>query len=240
MQAKWRQKFLTLIPAPKDKAFLQKMFTAGMIIKKNDTGIYTLKQYEVEAKSWEAFKKKAGKNPNIKSALKALPSSLEEPEKESDTLKPAQVEGDVLSNGIEAGKRQPVKEEEAPAPISLFEGEQKACINYNKARDYYIDENYYKIYGEVETTGTVVYEGGIKTMVEISEREYLWLNFTEIKTKVELNKGDSIKIKGILRKKFITEIIVEKIEKWPDDKCRYRWFAPSPNMDKAKYECSQS
>ena len=80
---------------------------------------------------------------------------------------------EVFKEKVEAaGKRQPVKEEEAPAPISLFEGEQKACINYNKARDYYIDENYYKIYGEVETTGTVVYEGGIKTMVEISEREW--------------------------------------------------------------------
>ena len=202
MQAKWRQKFLTLIPAPKDKAFLQKMFTAGMIIKKNDTGIYTLKQNEVEAKSWEAFKKKAGKNPNIKSALKALPSSLEELEKESDTLKPAQVEGDVLSNGIEAGKRQPVKEEEAPAPISLFEGEQKAygesasavpqtfaeVPNYSEASDYYIDENFYKVYGEVETKGTVVYGGGTKPMVEVSEKEYLCLNFTEINPKVELNK----------------------------------------------------
>ena len=215
MQAKLRQQFLNLIPEPKYKEYLSKLFTAGVTIEKNGQGGYKFKRNgSTTEKRWKDFKVIASKNNSIKSALNALPSSLEEPEKESDVLKPAR-EG--VLEGIEA---EPVKEEEAPAPISLFEGEQKACINYSEARDYYIDENFYKIYGEVETTGTVVYEGGIKTMVEISEREYLWLNFTEIKTKVELNKGDSIKIKGILRKKFITEIIVEKIEKWPDDKCR--------------------
>ena len=213
MQAKLRQQFLNLIPEPKYKKYLGNLFTAGVTIEENGQGGYKFKRNgSTTEKRWKDFKVIVSKNSSIKSALKALPSSLEEPEKESDTLKPAQVEGDVLSNGIEEGKRQPVKEEEAPAPISLFEGEQKACINYNKARDYYIDENYYKIYGEVETTGTVVYGGGTKPMVEVSEKEYLWLNFTEIKAKVELNKGDSIKIKGILRKKFITEIIVESVE----------------------------
>ena len=132
MQAKLRQKLLTLIPAPTDKALLQEMFDAGMTIKCKPDGGYIFKQSSLENKRWEKFKDTASKN--IKSALQQLTLSLEETENESDTLKPAQVEGDVLSNGIKTGKRQPVKKEEPPANITLEQYSTITFAEYKRQR----------------------------------------------------------------------------------------------------------